>query len=213
MDEAPIEIVVPRGRTPELRGVIVHQTRDPIVIVRRRGIPCTIAVRTVLDLGAVLPDAAVEHALDRAEVRGCAIAAVEWELARVARPGRRGSGALRRVLDRRALLETPPDGVLEPRFARLCKGAGLPRPVFQHPFGPYEIDFAYPHLLIAIEVDGYGPHSGPVQFQRDRDRQNALVAGGWTILRFTWRDVVKRPDHVARLIAEAIGRAECDMSH
>jgi very-short-patch-repair endonuclease len=167
-------------------------------------------MRTIVDLGAVVPASTVELALDRAEVaRVCAVAAVEWELARVARPGRRGSGPLREVLDRRALLDTPPDGVLEPRFARLLKNAGLPPAQFQHPVGRYKIDFAYPSLMLAIEVDGYGPHSSRRAFQIDRDRQNELVARGWTVLRFTWADVVKRPDHVARLIREGIGRAQC----
>jgi very-short-patch-repair endonuclease len=80
--------------------------------------------------------------------------------------------------------------------------------VFQHRVGRYEIDFAYPELLLAIEVDGYGPHSSRRAFQADRDRQNVLVGLGWTVLRFTWADVVKRPDHVARLVAEAIGQRQ-----
>lgn len=210
LDQGPIEIVVPRGRTPQLRGVLVHQTRDPIPGTRRFGIPVTSPMRTIVDLGAVVPALAVEEALDRTEVaRLCSVAAVEWELARVARPGRRGAGALRAVLDRRALLEIPPDGMLEPRFARLLKGAGLPMATFQHRLGRYEIDFAYPDLLVAIEVDGYGPHASRRAFQHDRDRQNVLVGLGWTVLRFTWADVVKRPDHVARVIREAIGRAQC----
>lgn len=213
LEDGTIEIVVPRGRTPRLRGVIVHQTRDLIPVARRFGIPVTSPMRTIVDLGAVVPAAVVELALDAAEVaRLCAVAAVEWELARIARPGRRGAGPLRQVLDRRALLGTPPDGMLEPRFARLCKAAGLPPAAFQFRVGRYEIDFAYPDLLLAIEVDGYGPHASRRAFQKDRDRQNDLVARGWTVLRFTWADVVKRPDHVARLVREAIGRAELAMT-
>jgi hypothetical protein len=203
-----IEIVVPRGRTPDLRGVVVHQTRDPIVVSTRRGIPVTTPMRTLVDLGAVVPASVVEVALDAAEVaRLLTVAGVEWELAAVARPGRRGTGAIRQVLDRRALLDEPPDGMLEPRFARLCKHAGLPTPVFQHPVGRYRIDFAYPDLLLAIEVDGYGPHASRKAFQSDRERQNTLVVRGWTVLRFTWADVVKRPEHVAKVVADAIGRA------
>jgi len=99
--------------------------------------------------------------------------------------------------------------MLEPRFARLLKGAGLPMATFQHRLGRYEIEFAYPDLMLAIEVDGYGPHASRRAFQHDRDRQNALVGLGWTVLRFTWADVVKRPEHVARVIREAIGRAQC----
>lgn len=79
--------------------------------------------------------------------------------------------------------------------------------VFQHPVGRFRIDFAYPELLIAIEVDGYGPHASRAAFQRDRSRQNDLVALGWTVLRFTWADVVKRPDHVARVLRQAFARA------
>lgn len=107
LEDAPIEIVAPRGRTPQLGGVLVHQTRDPIPSTRRFGIPVTSPMRTIVDLGAVVPASTVELALDRAEVaRLCSVAAVEWELARVARPGRRGAGPLRDVLDRRALPST-----------------------------------------------------------------------------------------------------------
>lgn len=140
-----IEIVVPRGRTPDLRGVIVHQTRDPIVTATRRGIPVTTPMRTLVDLGAVVPGAVVEVAVDRADVADlCSIAAVEWELARVPRPGRRGTGPLREVLDRHALLDQPPDGMLEPRFAGLCRLAGLPQPVFRHAVKRFKITSPIP---------------------------------------------------------------------
>ncbi len=169
----------------------------------------TSPARTLVDLGAVVRAFGVEMALDRAEAaRVVVIAEVEWELLRVARRGRRGVGPLREVLDRRALLEVPPDGVLEPRFARLCLAAGLPRPAFQHPVGRFRIDFAYPELLIAIEVDGYGPHSSRQAFQADRDRQNRLVALGWMVLRFTWADIVRRPEWVAAQVATAIGQRQ-----
>ena len=205
---------MPYGRKPRLDGtVLVHRTRDPLDIHVRRGIPVTSPMRMLVDLGAALPAAAVEVAMDRVEVaRLVTVAAVEWELERVARPGRRGTGPLREVLDRRALLETPPDGVLEPRFARLCKAAALPRPSFQHSVKGFRIDFAYVELRIAIEVDGYGPHSSRAAFQSDRERQNVLVGLGWTVLRFTWADVVKRPEHVAEVLATAIVNAQARMS-
>jgi very-short-patch-repair endonuclease len=212
--EPPIEISVPRRQALVLPGVIVHRTRDPMRLHVRRGIPVTTPMRVITDLGAVVSVDVVEAVLDRAEgARLVTVAAVEWELAAVARPGRRGTGALRQVLDRRALLEEPPDGVLEPRFARLCKLAGLPMPVFQHPVGRFKLDFAYPELLLAIEVYGYGPHASRRAFQRDRDRQNVLVGRGWTVLRFTWADVVKRPEHVARLVAAAIGQRQFAMAN
>jgi very-short-patch-repair endonuclease len=39
---------------------------------------------------------------------------------------------------------------------------------------------------VVCEVDGYEHHSGREAFTRDRERQNALVLAGWTVLRFTW---------------------------
>ncbi len=207
--EPPVEISVPRRQSLTLPGVVVHRTRDEMRIHTRRGIRVTTPMRGITDLGAVVKPSVVETVLDRAEIaKLVTVAAVEWELALLARPGRRGAGPLREVLNRRALLEVPPDGVLEPRFARLCKLAGLPRPVFQHRVGRFEIDFAYPELRIAIEVDGYGPHSSPKAFQSDRDRQNVLVGKGWMVLRFTWADVVRRPERVAQQITTAIGQRQ-----
>ena len=88
------------------------------------------------------------------------------------------------------------------------------RDAFPH---PYRIDDAHtfigmatkmlPRTLFAIEVDGYGARSTRRRFQSDLDRQNDLVGRGWTVLRFTWNDVVRRPDHVAKVILEEIGRA------
>ena len=65
-------------------------------------------------------------------------------------------------------------------------------------------DVAFPDARLAIEVDGWAYHSQPERFQRDRSRQNSLVAAGWTVLRFTWRDLTERPDHVIALIKAAL---------
>lgn len=213
VDEAPVELSVPRGRTPDLWArPTVHQTSDPPRILHRDRIPVTTPMRAILDLGGVVGVDAVIDVLDRAEVsRLCRVAAVEWQLTALARPGRRGVRVLRAALERQALLDEPPDGMLEPRFARLIKAAGLPMPRFQHPCGRFRLDFAYPGLMIAIEVDGYGPRSTRRRFQSDLDRQNFLVGRGWTVLRFTWNDVVRRPSYVARQIDDAIGRAQSRM--
>jgi hypothetical protein len=216
--ESPVEIVVPKGRSARLWGdALAHHTRDDIPQVRRHAIPITTPMRTLVDLGAVCNKKQawrVEHALDQALVdRRFTVVALEWELARVARPGRRGAGVLHRILDNRALGDARPDGLLEPRFARLVANAGLPQPLFQHWVEAgglrYRLDFAYPEpLKIAVEVDGYATHGTRAAFQRDRDRQNALVALGWVVLRFTWEDVVRRPHKVAATIRQAIERAQ-----
>lgn len=57
---------------------------------------------------------------------------------------------------------------------------------------------------LVIEVDGYAYHSGDDRFQRDRTKQNALLAAGWRVLRFTWADLVDRPDTVLARITEIL---------
>jgi very-short-patch-repair endonuclease len=39
----------------------------------------------------------------------------------------------------------------------------------------------------------------------DHERHNRLVAAGWTVLRFTWHQVVRQPGQVAKDIRSALG--------
>ena len=71
----------------------------------------------------------------------------------------------------------------------------------------YFIDVAFPEGRLAVEVDGRAHHSDARAFQRDRQRQNDLVAAGWTVLRFTWDDLVRRPGEVIDRIVAALVRA------
>jgi very-short-patch-repair endonuclease len=206
VDEAPVEISVDRPLSHRLDGVLVHRTRDAMAPSLRHGIPVTTPMRAIVDLGAVCPASQVEDAMERGLVaRLFTVAGVEWARADVARRGRQGAGVLREVLDRRALGDARPDGILEPRMAKLLRDFGLPSAVFQHPIGRWVVDFAYPERMVALEVDGWEVHSSPAALQRDLERQNALVALGWTVLRFTWRDVVLRPGAVARQIQAVLG--------
>ena len=211
-DADRVEVSIRHSRALRLRGVVVHRSLDlgRATASRRRGIAVTNPLRTLVDLGAVLDKAQVEDALDRALVsRLVTIAGAEGALSEVSRRGRRGAGVLRAVLDGRALGDERPDSLLEPRMARLLRAHGFPSAVFQHPVtldGGFVAnpDFAYPDRRIAIEVDGFESHSTPRALQADLDRQNLLVAGGWTVLRFTWADVVRRPNKVASAVARVL---------
>jgi hypothetical protein len=68
------------------------------------------------------------------------------------------------------------------------------------------LDLAFPHVLLAIEIDGWAWHTDPERFQVDRRRQNALVTAGWTVLRFTWADLVERPEQVLATVVSALSR-------
>ena len=207
-----VEISVPRGRPRALEGVVVHRSRDLALEpgLSRAHIPVTRPMRVLVDLGAVVPPGQVEDALDLALAnRLFTVAGVEWALDEVARRGRSGAGVLRRILDDRALGDQAADGLLEPRMARLLVRAGLPPAAFQHQLvlggRTFRIDFAYPAHKLAIEVDGWSSRASVRGLQSDDSRQNLLVLHGWTILRFTWRDVVRRPELVAGQIRLVLG--------
>jgi very-short-patch-repair endonuclease len=213
--DQPIEITVPLARAPRLPDVSVHRSTDLTVeqVVRRHGIPVTNPLRTMVDLGAVLGPEEVEVALERGLVaRLYTVAAIEHRLDALARSGRSGCGVLRRVLDDRALGVHRPDGLLEPRMARLLRDAGLPPARFQHVVkdgaGRFvaRVDFAYPESRLAVEVDGWATHATREALQSDLERQNRLLGVGWTPVRFTWHDVVRRPTDVARVLRSFLAR-------
>ena len=209
-----IEITVPRGRLPRTRGATIHRSTDLVgdhTTVRDR-IPVTNPLRTMVDLAAVLSPDAVEDALD-AGLRWpslFSVPAVEAMRDQLARPGRHGAGVLRKVLEERALGDAVSDSKLERRMAELLRRAGLPAAVFHYvvctPGGIFlaEVDFAYPEVKLAIEVDGFGVHGTPRAMARDFVRQNGLVANGWHVLRFSWRQVVGQPEVVAAAIRTAL---------
>lgn len=188
----PVELTVPAGASHRIERAVVHQS-GPAHSTIVDGIPCTRVERTLVDLAAVMGDAAVESSLEAALRLGLTTTErVRAELDELARRGRPGVRRLRRVLARRG------DGraagsELEVRMIQLLRAAGLPDPVRQYEVRAggerYFVDLAYPDRRLAIELDGREHHSDADAFQRDRARQNALVLAGWTVLRFTWADV------------------------
>lgn len=76
------------------------------------------------------------------------------------------------------------------------------RPRAQHPVGAYRVDIAIPEAKLAIEADGHRFHSTNAQLEADAARQNALVAEGWTPLRFSAAQAFLKPADVAEQIAK-----------
>jgi len=171
-------------------------------------------LRMIVDVGAVIDAYWVARALERCVVARLVTAAgVRAEVDRLAASGRRGVGVVRRVLDDWPVGDVPPDSVLEVAFARLCRRLALPTPVFQHELivggRRRRLDFAYPALRIAVEVDGFAGRTDRRVLQEDRHRQNDLVQAGWRVIRFTWQDVLYRPDYVASCLAAVLGVERC----
>ena len=59
-------------------------------------------------------------------------------------------------------------------------------------------------LAIVLEADSFENHGTPAALRRDASRYNEFVVNGWLVLRFTWEEVMFRPEQVRRVILAAI---------
>jgi hypothetical protein len=201
-------VTLPHSRKATVPGVRAVRSRIPVRAVVRRGIPCTDRIRTILDCASEGAEVDVDDLVDRALARrlaslGDLARAIEATPALRMHPGR---AELARRLARRGVTGGPAPSVLESRMGRLLASHGLPTPKAEVVWGPqrrYRLDFAYPHLRLAIEVDGLASHFTPEQQRWDNRRSNALSAAGWTVLHYSWWDVTYEPGRVADEIASA----------
>lgn len=82
---------------------------------------------------------------------------------------------------------------MERRLVSVLAGAGIPEPVRQYPVYDEEgligrLDFAWPHVKVGLEADGYDPHSSRRSFHHDRQRHNRVTRTGWRLLHATWEE-------------------------
>lgn len=190
----------PVRRAPS--GIIIRQTKYPADsdVASVGGIPSTGPARTLLDLGAVMELARVRYALEDPLRKGLVnLAQLHAQLAQAGRRGRPGTATLRAFLDSCSDRLGHQESPLEEDVMRVISDSGLPAPraqfeVWENGLLIARLDAAYPELRIGIEADGYERHSARPDWVRDRRRQNALVIGDWTILRFCVDDVA-RPAH------------------
>jgi very-short-patch-repair endonuclease len=165
-----------------------------------RNIPITSPVRTLIDLAGVAPGHVVEAALANAIVeRRITAKVLSKRLAQMSRKGVAGPPVLRRLLlqsfDRVHAISP-----LERRLADVLRCTELPPFCREHPVyvdrGVYYLDFAWPHLRVGVEADSRRWHSDGRSFERDRERDNALTAAGWRMLRVTDYQVRSDPGAV-----------------
>ncbi|OAN61062.1 hypothetical protein A8B79_06205 [Balneola sp. EhC07] len=60
--------------------------------------------------------------------------------------------------------------------------------------GRYRVDFILKDARLIIELDGHKYHSTPEQLEKDAIRQRYLTRAGYTVIRFTGREIVRNVD-------------------
>jgi len=194
----PEVTVAGRTRKPVSR-VTIHRTDrlHPPDVAAVHGVPVTSVARTLLDLGAVTDVPVVRQATQDAVIRHL----VQPEdllcvLERVGRRGRRGTAALREVLEE-SFLDRRLESRLEQELFEVLLRCEVPPPVLQHELTCVDgrrvrLDFAWPEAGVAVEADGRRWHATTADFERDRARANSITASGWSLYRFGWADVHER---------------------
>ena len=122
--------------------------------------------------------------------------------------GRRGMARLRRVLASRV-----EGGVriaeFERRFWRFVVGEGLPLPetnvAVSLPDHRPVVDCLWRAERLIVELDSRAHHLDPLAFEADRVRDAALVAGGWRVVRVTWKRLHEDPAGLAAQLRELLG--------
>lgn len=199
----PITVLLPHARrVVKPRGAeLCRAVVDPQAWLVRDRLRLTTRVLTVLDYVPSLSPRDCRTFVDRALHQGwLAVQDVDDHLGRY--PGRHGNGVLRRLLPELSdgaaahservahrLLDDARIGGWVPNLAVWADGelVGV-------------LDIGFDDIRLAVEIDGWAFHSDVERFRRDRRKQNALIGLGWTVLRFTWADLVERPAYVVTTI-------------
>jgi very-short-patch-repair endonuclease len=205
-ESADIEVLVKRGRTPSIPDVRVRRTRhlDDADIDRLHGIPITGRTRTLLDLcdaSRALAEGALNGALHRRQVTVRQLLAV---LERVG-PQHPGRVRYRELVMPFAAGQRPTESELEDAFLELViRRYGLPIPVRQYPVGRRTIDFAYPELVLGVEIESVLAHAAREDVHRNAAKANELLE--WWILRFAFDDIHRWPEETAELLDQTIAK-------
>jgi hypothetical protein len=129
------------------------------------------------------------------------------------RAGWHARGVCGETRDMRGLDRTPPDKRLAALAARQwgvvslaqLRALGFSQDAVERrarsgdaPDHPHlEADFYFPANHLVVETDGWDTHRTRHAFESDRAKDAALTAAGYTVVRFTWRQLRDDPATVA----------------
>lgn len=177
-------------------------------------LPLTSPLRTAIDIAAVESQLAAVVALDSALRLG----QVTVEGLRRALAGRGCMPACPAVVAVLERVDSTSGSVWESVARCLFVSVGLPTPQCQYEVivdgvVVARVDFAWPQARLVVEIDGFTWHSSQEALQNDHARQNRLELDGWTVLRYTAKDVRDDPGRLAAEISEALAAVRCAAAH
>jgi uncharacterized protein DUF559 len=202
-DRYPDVLVLGRRapRHPRINGhCSSYLPREHVTTVR--GIPCTTAERTLLDLASVLPAKQLTRAVRQAQF--LKLITITSLVAVLHGPGpTRGRRKLARILSTGA---APTQSELEDLVLDLVLRGGFAHPCVNEPLlldGRRIVpDLRWPQQRLVIEADG-SHHDTPLERAADMERQRILEAHGNRVLRVTWRQAIAHPQATLHRIGEA----------
>jgi very-short-patch-repair endonuclease len=197
-------VLVLGASVPRHAQVNGHRTsylpREHVTTVR--GIPCTTAERTLLDLAAVLPERKLRRAVRQAQF--LMLTTIGSLITVPHGPGpTRGRKKLARIL---ATGAAPTQSQLEDTVLDLVLQGGFAHPSVNAPLyldGRRVVpDLHWPRQRLVIEADG-PHHDDPLERAADKERQRLLEAHGDRVLRVSWEQAIAHPQATLRRIREA----------
>jgi very-short-patch-repair endonuclease len=160
--------------------------------------------RTLVDLSSLIGRDQLAIALDDALRRRVThVTRLQQRLDRFGTAGRKGAGALMKLLSERDGLAAFPESALETRFYEFIHRWKLSRPRLQERIKDerghvIRVDFLYPSAGLVIELESFAWHSGREAWERDLKRRNELEMRGLRVLHYTSRDLGRRQPEMAR---------------
>ena len=122
--------------------------------------------------------------------------------------GRTGSALIRELLGSRGAGYIPPASGLEASFLALVVAAGIELPLCQVDLGDDgwvgRVDFYYRRLRLVIEIDSEIHHSSKLDVETDEQRDRALQAAGFEVMRVREAELRDHPDDVIARVRAAL---------
>jgi very-short-patch-repair endonuclease len=194
---AGLHVSTPR-RVKSLGEIVVHGGRRLERTVHR-ALPVTTVSRSLLDLAAASRPDLLRLALANADYGSVLdLDGLEAIMGR----GISGTAALREALKAHLPQLAHTRSEAERLLLALCREQDLPIPASNVMVEGWLVDALWADAKVVVEIDGWRGHRSRAQLERDHQRDLELRRAGYTVLRYTWRQLHDTPD----VVADELGR-------